>query len=180
MNNEPNWAKSLHKARTQAYLDVAERTLLDPGQPSAAHFSVLGQQVLPVDPESDSPKGAVPGNFITIGVLLSQPLSRGSVHITSADPSARPTIDPNYLSNPVDAEVFARHMSHIDTIARSSPFSKLLKQPLTRRDPASNLTDIEAAKRYIRTSAISIWHLGGTCAMLPKEKGGVVSPNLKV
>lgn len=25
-----------------------------------------------------------------------------------------------------------------------------------------------------------MWHMGGTCAMLPEEKGGVVNPKLKV
>ncbi|KAI2462838.1 GMC oxidoreductase [Annulohypoxylon bovei var. microspora] len=170
----------IHNDQARSYYEVLENTLLDPKAPSAAYFSVIAQQPLPVDPNSNSPSGPVPGGFLTLGIILSQPLSRGSVHITSSDPLTSPTIDPNYLSHPIDIEVYARHMLYLDTIATSSPLGKLLKQPLKRRDPASHLTDIETAKKYLRTSAISIWHLAGTCAMLPEEKGGVVSPKLKV
>ncbi|KAI0108003.1 hypothetical protein F4776DRAFT_675141 [Hypoxylon sp. NC0597] len=171
---------SPHDARARSYYEVVENPLLDPNEPSAAYLSVLGQQVLPIDPDSDSPSGPVPGGLLMLGVMLSQPLFRGSVHTTSKDPLATPIIDPKYLSNPVDIEVYARHMTYLETIAASSPLNNLLKQPLTRRDPASHLTDIEKAKKYVRTSAISIWHLGGTCVMLPEEKGGVLNPKLKV
>jgi choline dehydrogenase len=34
--------------------------------------------------------------------------------------------------------------------------------------------------RYIQTTAISVWHASGTCAMLPFGNGGVVDPTLKV
>lgn len=176
----PGMGESLPEARSRAYYKVAERTLLDTKQPSGAFLSVLGQYILPVNPESNSTPGPVPGNFVTLGVILSQPLSRGSTHIASPEPSEEPLIDPNYLSNPVDIEVFAQHMLYLETIATSPPLNSLLKQPLSRRDPASQLTDTEAARRYLRTSSISMWHPGGTCAMLPKEKGGVVNPELKV
>ncbi|KAI0847686.1 GMC oxidoreductase [Daldinia vernicosa] len=166
--------------RARSYYQIAEKALLDSNQPSAAYLSVLGQHHFPVDPNSDSPSGPIPGSYITLDAMLSQPIPRGSVHIQSNDPSDAPTIDPNYFSSEIDIEVYARHMLYLDTIAKSSPFSKLLKQPLIRRDPASHLADIETAKKYLRTSAISMWHLGGTCAMLPEEKGGVVSPTLKV
>ncbi|KAI1076744.1 GMC oxidoreductase [Whalleya microplaca] len=189
---------------TYAYLPVVEylsdegretvKQLLSHHRPSSVGSDPndIRQQVLPVDPNSNSPSGPVPGKFLTLGVMLSQPLSRGSVHIASRfrhqhrrlilsnDPLTAPAIDPNYLSHPVDVEVLAQHMRYLDNIAKSSPFSELLKQPLSRRDPASRFPDIEAAKKYVSTSAISMWHLGGTCAMLPKEKGGVVSPKLKV
>ncbi|KAI1662906.1 GMC oxidoreductase [Daldinia decipiens] len=166
--------------RERSYYEFAEKILLDSNQPSAAYCSLIRQHPLPVDPNSDSPSGPIPGNFIALVATLSQPLSRGSVHIASNDPLAAPTIDLNYFSNEIDIEVYARHMLYLDTIAKSSPFSKLLKQPLVRRDPASHLTDIETAKKYLRTSTISMWHMGGTCAMLPEEKGGVVNPKLKV
>ncbi|KAI0839512.1 GMC oxidoreductase [Hypoxylon sp. FL0890] len=169
-----------HHFRACSFYELAERAFLNPNTPSAAYLAALAQRVLPIDPDSNSPPGPIPGAFITLGVMLSQPLSRGSVHITSNDPFAAPAIDPNYLSNPVDIEVLARHMLYLENIATSPPFSELLKQPLVRRDPASHITDIETAKKYIRTSAISMWHYGGTCAMLPEDKGGVVSPTLKV
>ncbi|KAI1475186.1 putative GMC oxidoreductase [Daldinia eschscholtzii] len=169
-----------HEIRAGTYYELVEKMLLNPKEPSGAYLSVLGQQTPPVDPASDSPSGPVPGSFITIGAMLSQPISRGSVHIGSDNPFAAPIINPNYYSNEIDIEVHARHMLYLDVIAKSPPFSNLLKQPLVRRDPASNLTDVETAKRYLRTSVTSMEHFGGTCAMLPEEKGGVVNAKLKV
>ncbi|KAI1775443.1 GMC oxidoreductase [Hypoxylon cercidicola] len=178
--NRPPETEGIRNARDRAYYEVVENSLLDPNEPSGAYLSVASQNVLPVDPETDSPQGPVPGKFITIGAMLSQPLSRGTVHIQSSDPSHAPSIDPEYLSNPVDMDVFAKHILHIEAIASAPPMSKLLKQPLHRRDPASRLTDLESAKRYLRASMISMWHMAGTCVMLPKEKGGVLGEDLKV
>lgn len=147
----------------------AEKTLLDSNQPSAAYLSVLRQNPLPIDPNSDSPSGPIHGNFIALVATLSQPLSRGSVHITSNDPLAAPTIDPNYFSSEIDIEVYARHMLYLDTIAKSSPFSKLLKQPLIRRDPASHLTDIEAAKKCALARYLcGIWEEHAPCCRRKK------------
>ncbi|KAI1502603.1 putative glucose-methanol-choline oxidoreductase [Biscogniauxia marginata] len=178
-NRPPPGIRS-EEVRARAYYEVAEKTLLNPKEPSGAYLSALAQHILPVATDSAIPPGPVLGKFLSIGLMLSQPLSRGSVHIRSSAPSTTPIIDPRYLSNPIDIEVMARHMRYIDTIAASSPLSKLLKKPLSRRDPASNFIDIEDAKKYLQASSISMWHLAGTCAMLPKEKGGVVDNELKV
>ncbi|KAI5927097.1 GMC oxidoreductase [Camillea tinctor] len=177
--NRPSLAEGIENARDRAYYEVAKKALLG-NEPTGAYLSVATQNVLPVDQTTDSPPGPVPGKFITLGVMLSQPLSRGTVHIRSRDPSEAPEIDPKYLSNPIDMEVLANHMLHIEDLARSFPLTNLLKQPLERRDPASNLTDLDAAKRYLKASMISMWHMAGTCSMLPKETGGVVDKDLKV
>lgn len=168
------------EARAKAYYSIAEETLLNPELPSGAYLTALAQQIMPVKSGSTSPPGPIPGKFVSFGSILSQPLSRGSVHIQSDDVYAAPAIDPNYLTNPVDTEALARHMQYIETIATSPAFAKILKQPLNPRDPASDLTSLDKAKDYIRTSAISMWHLGGSCAMLPEDIGGVVDTQLRV
>ncbi|KAK7754380.1 hypothetical protein SLS62_003673 [Diatrype stigma] len=141
---------------------------------SERRVAALAQQVVPVDPDSAASApyaGPVPEKFVSFGGMLSQPLSRGSVHIQSRNPTTPPAIDPRYLSHPVDVEVFARHMRHLDATVASSPaFTDtahgILKEPRRRRDPAaSHLADLDAARRYVRTSAISMWHPGGTCAV---------------
>jgi choline dehydrogenase-like flavoprotein len=178
--NRPASGSSPEEVRARAFYDVVETTLLDQKEPSGAYVSALAQITIPIDANAEKPPAALPGKFITIGSMLSQPLSRGSVHIRSKDPSAQPTIDPNYLSHPVDVEIMAHHILQTKKIAGFSPLNKLLAQPLTHRDPAADFTDLEAAKAYARGNAISMWHLGGTCAMLPKEKAGVVDTSLKV
>ncbi|KAK7755461.1 hypothetical protein SLS62_002390 [Diatrype stigma] len=179
-DQSPGKMQDPDQVRAQAYYDIAEKTLLNPGVPTGAYLTALAQQVIPVKPNSTSPAGPVPGKFVSFGSMLSQPLSRGSVHIQSNDILVAPHVDPNYLSNPVDIEALAHHMQYIETIASSSSFAKILKYPLRHRDPASHLTDLAKAKEYIKTSAISMWHLGGSCAMLPQEKGGVVDSQLRV
>ncbi|KUI60278.1 L-sorbose 1-dehydrogenase [Cytospora mali] len=130
----------------------------------------------------DSPASPVQGKLLTIATVLSQPLSPGTSHIRSADPTDAPVIDPAYLSHPVDAEVMAAQMLQIEQIAASEQLSStFLVQPLQRRDAASDCNgDREKAKRFARTSSTSMWHPTGTCAMLPMNKRGVVDIALRV
>lgn len=178
-NNRPR-SGEVSNLRDLAYFEVAERTLSDPNKPTAAYLTVSAQTAQSagwLEAPSPSP---LPGKFLTIGAMLSQPLSRGTVHIMSSDYSAPPVIDPKYLSNPIDMEVLAQHMLEIERIARAPSFGKLLKQPLRHGNPASHLTSVEEAKQYLRDTVISMWHVGCTCVMLPREKGGVVDTDLKV
>ncbi|PIG85748.1 aryl-alcohol dehydrogenase [Aspergillus arachidicola] len=171
---------SQHRA-TQAYYDIAKTTVLDHKQPSAAYLSALGQTNYPKDLKDGTIPAASLGKFVTLGVMLSQPLSRGSVHITSNNPEKPPIIDPGYLSNPLDLEVMARHLLRIKKLAESPQLGELLEQPLKFRDPEADFQgDLDAAKKYARDNLVSMWHFAGTCSMLPREKDGVVDSNLKV
>ncbi|KAK7740880.1 hypothetical protein SLS62_010938 [Diatrype stigma] len=186
-------------ARAQAYYDIAKSSLMDPKQPSCAYLSFISQFVGPFESNTKS---------YTISAMHSLPLSRGTVHIQSKDSAAMPKIDPRFLSDPLDLEIFAANLLQIETIVRTPPLSSLLKHPLVYRDPASNLTDVDAAKNWIRKNGDSMWHYGGSCAskwqlsalppcdgsfffpnrllitmgmaVLPKDMDGVVDPKLKV
>ncbi|KAI0839568.1 putative GMC oxidoreductase [Hypoxylon sp. FL0890] len=126
-------------------------------------------------------KDVKPGNFVSIGASLQYPLSRGKTHISSSDPSAAPVIDPRYLSHPLDIEIYARHLMVIEIIAKTRPFSDYIKPGGRRAQPGEAKVDtLEKAKAYIRETALTDNHLVGTCAMLPREKGGVVDHRLRV
>lgn len=100
---------------------------------------------------------------------------------TSINPEDPPIIDPGYLSNPLDLEIIARHLLSVKNLAQSPQLGKLLEQPLKFRDPAADFQgDLDAAKKYARENLISMWHFAGTCSMLPRERDGVVDPNLRV
>lgn len=121
------------------------------------------------------------GNFLTICAALLYPLSRGSTHIISADPSSKPAIDPRYLDDPVDLEILSRFLQLIERIAHTEPLSKYLKLNGRRNYGApADLSDLETAKEYVKKSGLSCWHPTSSCAMLPRERGGVVDPNLRV
>ncbi|KAI1643449.1 putative GMC oxidoreductase [Daldinia loculata] len=168
------------QAQALAYYDIAESTLLDPNASSGAYLTALANNPKSPDPTTGEPAPPVTGGHIDFVAILAQPLSRGSVHIKSNDLSDAPIIDPRYLTNQVDVEVFAEHMHYIQTLATSPSLNGIFKQPLKISPSEACFADLDAAKKYLRARASSMWHPAGTCAMLPEDKGGVVDSSLKV
>ncbi|MCJ1384003.1 hypothetical protein MMC17_007118 [Xylographa soralifera] len=77
----------------------------NPIEGSASYFLIPVQAAL-----GSNLKSVIPGSFITLGTSPLNPFSRGSVHISSSDAAQKPDINPNYLSHPLDIEIFARHL----------------------------------------------------------------------
>nr|BAQ25461.1 putative dehydrogenase [Neocamarosporium betae] len=120
-----------------------------------------------------------PKNYITIMMVLNHPFSRGTCHIRSADPKDKPILDPRYLSHPLDLEILARLTLYIETIVKTEPLASLLK-PGERLPEGKAATDLDAAKNLVKERLLSTFHPVGTCAMMPKQIGGVVDSRLKV
>ena len=172
--------------------EIIRSTLENPKEGSAGLFMYLCQTNFHNPPSSahqNRPSATAylenlqPGNFLTLGAALLHPFSRGSVHISSGDPNAAPTLDPKYLSHPLDIEILARYTQFLETLAATEPLASYLK-PSGRRNAhaaeAHIATDLAATKDYLRDSICSIWHPVGTCAMMPRESGGVVDERLRV
>lgn len=149
---------------------------------SAGWFMFLAQTNLHEGGKSFVGTQLLPGNFASLGCAQSHPFSRGSSHISSADPDAPPSIDPRYFSNPVDLEIFARHVRALETQLRpAKALAPFFKPDGQRNHPDAFLVgDLEGAKKYILDTATTAYHSCGTAAMLPRDKGGVVSPQLVV
>lgn len=121
-----------------------------------------------------------PGNYVTIVAMINHPFSRGATHVACADPAAPPTYDPRYLSHPLDVELLARQLQYAETIAATQPLAGLLK-PAGRRIPENaDARALEDAKRIARERLFTAFHPSGTCAMMPREIGGVVDSKLRV
>ncbi|KAI4637851.1 hypothetical protein J4E83_000669 [Alternaria metachromatica] len=162
------------------------RQLLDPKE-AVCQIVMLPTGAQMQNPESAS--GLFPsveeGMWCTIGACSTRSLSRGSVHINSSDPTAYPTIDPAYFSHPLDLDMMARALLHCISFTSVEPLASVL-----RRDPDGNLITsktagpvpktLEEAKTFVQNSTVTEYHPVGTCAMLPKEKCGVVDAELKV
>ncbi|EEQ34061.1 conserved hypothetical protein [Microsporum canis CBS 113480] len=120
-----------------------------------------------------------PENYTSVMVGLNHPLSRGSVHIGSSGPMASPTIDPGYLSHPLDMEILVPGTQFIENIINQQEIKRLLKGG---RLPslACNLADIEIAKQVTKERLWTTYHPSCTCAMMPKDLGGVVNDRLVV
>jgi choline dehydrogenase-like flavoprotein len=111
---------------------------------------------------------------VSLLICLEHPLSRGTVHIKSADPLAAPEIDPGYFRNEVDAKILAAGVKWIEKVAKHPLVAKSLD---TRELPPQKASlDSEAERiEYVKNHISTQYHLIGTCAL-----GEVVDNDLKV
>ena len=116
--------------------------------------------------------------FMTFIASIQHPFSRGSTHINSSSPTGKPVFNPNYLSNQYDLQAVAQGAKYMRKIASTPPMSYAW---IDEYEPGLDVvkTDADWAE-YAKANVLSIWHPLGTCALLPKESGGVVNPKLKV
>lgn len=87
-------------------------------------------------------------------VCLEHPLSRGTVHITSSDPTAAPRIDTGYFRHPVDAKIMAEGIKWMDKVASRPVLKKSLGERIQPPQDASIETEeerIEFVKSHIST-----------------------------
>ncbi|CCC11111.1 hypothetical protein SMACR_03818 [Sordaria macrospora] len=154
----------------------------DPNDPTFQYILFPTQVHIPDHPESMASHliPVEPENFLTIMTILNSPFSRGSVHIASADPKAAPVWDPKYNHDELDMELLARGVQFVESlVAPNTALGKLLNQT-GRRLPQLKGDDLETAKEIVRERQISVFHVSGSCAMRPREQGGVVNERLQV
>ncbi|APA05685.1 hypothetical protein SS1G_01984 [Sclerotinia sclerotiorum 1980 UF-70] len=141
-----------------------------------------------------------PGQYLTMGTYTAYPYSRGSIHITSSsDVQNGYEFDAGFLSHPSDLkkQLWAYKMQR--EISRRLPyfrgelelghpkFPKGSKAALSNGAIEGTVEDIEYSAEdnmviedWIRENLNTTWHSLGTCAMKPREKGGVVDAALNV
>ncbi|KAF8826211.1 hypothetical protein HHX47_DHR6000465 [Lentinula edodes] len=109
------------------------------------------------------------------------PLSRGSIHINTTDPSADPIADMQYLTSEVDIRAAVAAARRISLIAVTPPFSDLITEDALHQSgvPLVNATE-EEVRKWVLDTYVSDIHFFGSNSMMPKELGGVVSPQLLV
>ncbi|KAH9905380.1 putative GMC oxidoreductase [Xylariomycetidae sp. FL2044] len=107
------------------------------------------------------------------------PLSRGSVKINPADPfNTEPLVDYGALSNPIDLDIM---VEFVRFTRRYYLETRLSKYSPRQNSPREDVTDPEDLAGFLRQNlSPSYFHPAGTCAMMPKELGGVVDERLKV
>lgn len=177
-------AKLPRSAFGRSHADFLIELMKRQSEATGALFAIPAQVNLHNGPEQiGMTTNPVDGNYLSLGSMLLHPLSRGSSHIISSEVNVPPTIDPRYLSHPLDIEVYARHLMFIEVLAKTKPLASFLKPNGRRAQPGPNgakVDTVEKAKEYIRATALSNNHPVGTCAMLPREQGGVVDVELNV
>lgn len=119
-------------------------------------------------------KPPVGKNRVTFLVCLEHPLSRGSIHVTSSDPTEAPRIDPAYFRNPVDAEILAAGIRCMAQIVEQPVLKKWLASRFLPNEDFSLGTE-EGRVEYLRNNISTQYHLIGTASM-----GEVVDDKLLV
>ncbi|KAK7464324.1 hypothetical protein VKT23_006492 [Stygiomarasmius scandens] len=145
--------------------------------------------------------GLVPGKkYFSMGYYLTYPASVGHVHIKSKDVNTPPDFDTGFLSNPADLvplvwgykrtrELARRLAAYRGVVSKDQPqFTKPELQGFNETYPVptdcANLSyeseDNEVIKAFVQNRLATTWHSLGTCAMKPREQGGVVDNKLNV
>ncbi len=118
-----------------------------------------------------------PGFGVTLNSYFVRPRSRGSVQITSSDPTVAPRIDPNFLDDEYDVEI------SIEGVKQSR---EIMAQPsIARHIKAEHLAgggDLKTKDDYLKfvhAHGRTSYHPVGSCAMGTSD-GSVVAPDLRV
>lgn len=119
------------------------------------------------------------GHAIATGPVLLKPLSTGTVTLASADPKAKPIIDPRYLSDPggVDRAAMLEGLRLTARIAGEPALSGVIGR--IARPLHATVLDDETLDRAIDTCAHTLYHPVGTCRM-GSDRASVVDPQLRV
>ncbi|MEX3815908.1 GMC family oxidoreductase [Paraburkholderia sp. BR13439] len=102
------------------------------------------------------------GNGLTLNVYQTRPRSRGTIRIASADPAVPPLVDPNYLSDPYDAEVLAEGVRIGQETLAQKAMSKYVRAPYR---PGGILRTKEERIRFVRETGQGALHPSGACRM---------------
>ncbi|KAI1775369.1 putative GMC oxidoreductase [Hypoxylon cercidicola] len=170
-------------AFAKAHRSFIHSILGSPTEASAQYIAIPGFGLFGPDGNGAAiPAGSE--SYFTVTILLSNPLSRGSVHIRAASSSSPDlALDLKCLSDPLDVEILARHVQQAERIMTTEPFASHLS-PNGMRNPVSpprgSLLNLDNAKDYVRKSAACAYHYTGTCSMMPRDIGGVVDAQLRV
>jgi choline dehydrogenase-like flavoprotein len=120
-----------------------------------------------------------PGHAVVMGPILLKPKSSGTISLASADPLAKPLIDPRYLSDDA-GEDRAALMEGLRITARiaESPAMRSVIGGIARPAGAVELTE-ETLERALNTLSHTLYHPVGTCRM-GSDDASVVDPALRV
>ena len=109
---------------------------------------------------------------------LNDLVAGGYMTLTSADPFAKPVINPKYLTSDFDVFTMVQAIKDMQNFISSDPWKDVIVGPV---GALANATTDEQLELYARNASISINHSIGTARMSPfGAKWGVVDPDLLV
>jgi choline dehydrogenase len=116
---------------------------------------------------------------VVMGPILLKPHSTGTITLRSADPTAKPIIDPAYLTDAAGADRAAlmAGLRMCADIAKSAALKGIIGE-VARPLGATDLND-ETLERALNSLSHTLYHPAGTCRV-GTDDGSVVDPELRV
>lgn len=149
--------------------------------PYAAGVPDLQLHVLPwgyPGPNQDAPIRHVPDprRSLTIMSTMIYPQSRGTLRLTSTDPTVAPAIDPNYLAEQHDIDTLVAGMELIREVMAAKSIGSLVDDEIS---PGMQYPGRDDLAKEVLNRATTVYHPVGTCRMGVDERA-VVDPTLRV
>ena len=126
----------------------------------------------------DHGRNRLPGYGYTMHACMLRPKSRGTIRLQSADPSAKASIQPNYLSDAegYDLKMLVEGVRISREIFAAAPFAAYRGDEIFPGASAQGDADVVA---FIRRKAETVYHPIGTCRM-GSDATAVVDTELRV
>jgi choline dehydrogenase-like flavoprotein len=112
---------------------------------------------------------------ITAAICTQYPLSRGSVHIKSANVNDHPVLDPGFLKHPADTAILATGLKLLAKIASSKAMEGKIAKRTIPAEASTDFSDAAQVQAYVRDSVLTEYHPVGSCAV-----GDAVDSKLRV
>ncbi len=112
----------------------------------------------------------------TMGPVLVTPRARGELRLTSADPTAKPAMVGNHLTDDADVAALLAGVKLVRELVATEPLAAATGREIY---PGAAVVDDEAIERDIRRRCELLYHPVGTCRMGDGDDA-VVDPELRV
>ncbi|MFD3581441.1 GMC family oxidoreductase [Streptomyces sp. NPDC058683] len=132
-------------------------------------------QVFLISVPLNAPTLPLPERGYSIGAALMTPHSRGTLRLSSADPSSPALIDPGYLRDPRDRDVLEAGLRIVRSIGRAPAMARWQGEEVL---PGPGVPDASLAD-HLRVGVATYFHYAGTCR-LGTDELAVVDTELRV
>jgi choline dehydrogenase-like flavoprotein len=116
------------------------------------------------------------GEAYTIMFGFTHPKSRGTIRLPSADPVVPPLIDPNYLAEAYDRDIYLEAMERAQAVGQAKALADWRAEEVLPGPAVKSEADRRA---FLEKAAFTHHHPVGTCRM-GINRNAVVGPDLKL
>jgi choline dehydrogenase-like flavoprotein len=116
------------------------------------------------------------GEAYTIMFGFTHPRSRGAIRLASADPDAAPLIDPNYLAEDYDREIYLEAMEISRAVGAAPALAEWRREEVL---PDASVRSKTEKREFLAKAAFTHHHPVGTCRMGIGD-GAVTGPDCKL